>query len=612
MQEKVIQRIVFPVVGVCDCEQLYYRSSEKINGIGGEKILLKKGQCVSFDTYINALSASKWKKYTVAQPPYSLKITLKGKYKVNLIHSYLSYAKEYGKKQSVPIVHSDVEETRYVDCVEQQTLTFPYSATSGCLSFSLQAESDGEFFAACYVCQVLEDIRNINLGVGICTYKREEYVKNNMEILRKSVFENRDSVLFENLHVFISDNASTLPTDMANENVRLFVNKNAGGSGGFTRCMIEAIKYNETASRILTHFVLMDDDVRFDPISLERTYILLTLMKDDYLNSFIGGAMFRMAEPSVQYASGEYWFENKCDVIKTYNLNADMTEISNVVKNEVITDANYQGWWFCAIPMSVISKDNLPLPFFIKYDDIEYSLRNNKELILLNGINVWHESFESKYSAQNVYYTVRNYLITAAARNAQITKEDFALHMRISYRHYACNYKYLEIEHFCNAVDDFLKGVDYLKNLDLETMHKNVMPQGYKMVDVSELPVPVTKERYLRDTEYSQPFGMLKRLLAKYTANGLIFPARGYSVVGMWDGSHEQTYRKKFLVRYEPNTNKGFVLNRSLKKFLKASRHYNRTKRNFTKKFDKAFNEYKARWRELCTLDVWQKLLDLD
>lgn len=38
----------------------------------------------------------------------------------------------------------------------------------------------------------------------------------------------------------------------------------------------------------------------------------------------------------------------------------------------------------------------------IRGDDIEYGLRNCKRLVTLNGICVWHEPFESKYSLLDV------------------------------------------------------------------------------------------------------------------------------------------------------------------------------------------------------------------
>ena len=45
------------------------------------------------------------------------------------------------------------------------------------------------------------------------------------------------------------------------------------------------------------------------------------------------------------------------------------------------------------ISTKLIKENGLPLPIFVRGDDIEFSMRNNKEIVSLNGINVWHDPF---------------------------------------------------------------------------------------------------------------------------------------------------------------------------------------------------------------------------
>ena len=42
---------------------------------------------------------------------------------------------------------------------------------------------------------------------------------------------------------------------------------------------------------------------------------------------------------------------------------------------------------------------SFPILRFIKGDDIEFSLRNSSKIITLNGLSVWHEDFQKKYSS---------------------------------------------------------------------------------------------------------------------------------------------------------------------------------------------------------------------
>lgn len=545
-------------------------------------------------------------KYTNADEKYYLSIKLKGEFTVSLVHYYV----ECGG-----VIKYNVVSKQDVISSNEKEFLFEYVTNNpfGCLSFVLEGKKDGsEFIEAAYVSDVSDPIKDVRLAIGICTFKREEYVERNLRNIMEYLLDNPKSELFDNLEIFVADNAHTLKERNKipdSKHIHLVENKNSGGSGGFTRCMCEAIFYNEKNSdKKITNLILMDDDVKFDPYAIEKTYKILSLIKDEYIDSFVGGAMFKMGSPLVQHASGEFWHGDRCEsFVETFNSNRSMDDLKNILENELFTKANYQAWWYCAIPMMHIRKDNLPLPFFIKSDDIEFSIRNLKNLILVNGINVWHESFESKYSAQNEYYTVRNYLVAMSVHNIPVTKERIILLLKSYFKHYVCNYKYLEIEHFCNAINDFLKGVDYLKNIDLEKYHKGIMSKGYKMVDKNNLPVTFTDDQYYNDIGNKTTFTGLKKKLAKFTVNGLFLPAKDYAVLGMWGGTYEQTYRKKFLVRYEINSQKGFVLYRNRKAFFKAFSLLRKTKKNIIKNYDRVKKEFADRWQEIVNLETWTK-----
>ncbi len=602
-----LQDIVFPKKNICDVEDMYYRSigfpASKCNE--RNEIAFRKNQKVNFDTYYNSLSLLKWSKYTVADSNYMIKATLKGKFVLTLVHAWLENG---GKLQYKKLAKHKI------DTEEKQEFTFEYFTENpfGVISFTLESMADGGvFYGASYMSEVEQNPKDVVLGMGICTFKRESYVINNVKNIEKYILSDVNNPLNNKLHVFISDNANTLnETDFNSDNVHLVYNKNTGGSGGFTRCMIEAINYNKTAEQKLTHLLLTDDDIVFDPSSIDKTRTILSLLKTEYEDAFVGGAMCRMDKQNIQHASGEVWHKERCqNFIESFNHNRDLTDLKDIIENENFVNSNHQGWWFCAIPIKFIREDNLSMPFFIKSDDIDFSVRNMKTHILMNGINVWHESFESKYSAQNEYYTVRNYLVSAAAHNSPITKKEI-LEMLYAYtKHYIANYKYIEIEHFCNAINDFLRGVDYFKSINLEKYHKSILSKGYKMVDVDTLPVRFTDDKYLNDISYDEYVGWFRKKFRKLTINGLLLPSNGFAVLGMWGGTNVQTYRKKFLVRYNKETHKGFILERNLGKALKSYFMYKKTKKALNKNFEKAYLEFRARWKELVTLENWNNNL---
>ena len=604
----ILQNIVFPNKTICDVPELYYRligipTSDTIV-YAGESFTFRKHQRVNFDTYINSLSLLKWNTYAKVNNVY-LNLSLKGKFKVKLIHDILQ---DGGAIKTICLGAYTVESET------EKTFSFEYvtDVPWGTLTFYLEAlEDNSVLYSGNYSTKVSEkDIKNVKIGIGICTYKREKYVQNNMNNLCNSFLNNNDSIMHNKVEVFISDNAQTLTQDMfESPSIHLFSNKNTGGSGGFTRTMIEVNRANIEGSGF-THILLMDDDVVFDPESIFRTFSMLSLLKDDYKDAFVGGAMFRTDKQYLQHASGEYWHGERSEsFITTYNSNRDMRNLKDVCENENFNDANYQAWWYCAIPMTICRLDNLSLPLFIKSDDIEYSIRNLKNVILLNGINVWHESFESKYSASNEYYTVRNYLITSSIHDIGLTPEQIKRYVKGYFRHYLVNFKYLEIKLFFDAIEDFLKGVDYIKSIDLEKLHKVIMKDAYKIQDAKSLPIPFSIDLYEKTLSTPHVSSKIRRLFRFATLNGLLLPSNKVISLGMWGGSSAQTFRAKYIIRYEPSTKKGFVLQRSLTKCLASYFRYKRILHKIDRRFIKARDEFKSRYKELIDINFWETKL---
>ena len=76
---------------------------------------------------------------------------------------------------------------------------------------------------------------------------------------------------------------------------------------------------------------------------------------------------------------------------------------------------SYAGWWYCCIPVKKIDRSHLPVPLFIRGDDVEFSVANHAEFLTLNGICIWHKGFANKFNANLELYMVhRNSLIIQA------------------------------------------------------------------------------------------------------------------------------------------------------------------------------------------------------
>ena len=345
-------------------------------------ICLQKGQIVDFSTYFNLFSTKKWKTYTSIQA-IKLQLHINGKYKVT-IYSVSSNDKT--------ILFTDT-------CQNDLEKIISLSDCSGnFLVFTIQAlEDDVKVWNGAYWGD-FEDTQNVDIGIIICTFKREEYVKRNLTILQHLMQEN------PHFHVMIIDNGRTLP-EIRNEQLQVIHNRNYGGSGGFTRGLMEQVNQDTN-----NYVLMMDDDILIETSSLERVYALCRHIQSRYAQQMIAGSMMSMDEPTIQYENTAYWGKIRLHAL---GKNFDLTKTDYLLQNDTIPNVKnqYAAWWFCCIPIGVVKKNGYPLPAFIKSDDMEYGIRNRQDIITMNGIGVWHETFNKKENAVVNYFNDRNMLI---------------------------------------------------------------------------------------------------------------------------------------------------------------------------------------------------------
>ena len=114
--------------------------------------------------------------------------------------------------------------------------------------------------------------QELRIAILICTFRREEYLLKNLEKLSRTIESDPD--LRTCIDIFCVDNGGTLSKVPAG--VTLIQNRNYGGSGGYARGMLEAGK-----SGRYTHFWMMDDDIRFEPVILRRAVSFMKHRKQE-------------------------------------------------------------------------------------------------------------------------------------------------------------------------------------------------------------------------------------------------------------------------------------------------------------------------------------------
>lgn len=440
----------------------------------------------------------------------------------------------------------------------------------------------------------------------ICTFKREKYVYKNMKMLEDEFLLNKDSELNGRLYVNISDNAKTIDTSQfESDYIRVYENKNLGGAGGFTRCLIESKKMQDSCN--LTHVLLMDDDVVMQPESIYRTYRILSLLKDEYKDSFVGGAMIRTDLQWFQTEAGGTWNAGQ---LVSHKQGLDLRVLDACLYNEVEEKCDFNAWWYCTMPISVVREDNLPMPIFIRGDDVEFGLRNMKHLILMNGICVWHEPFENKYSSSMYYYIFRNRLIDNAVRGIEYSKEQFLADFREQYFREIFTLRYKNAQLLLNGVLDFLKGPEWLMEQDGEELNMSVMQAGYKFSDLNELTIPFEYPQYEQMLNFvEEPKEQKKR---KLTLNGL-FGKHDKAVCVPVQNPHIAYFYKAYgAVNYDAVSGKGFETYFNKKEEIELLKAYFKLKKNVNKKYDSVKEKYMNAKELLNGIKFWEKYLNIN
>lgn len=581
----ILQTLLFPGnETTTNEEELYIRKTE--NGM-------------SFDTYFNLFSIYKWLHYTVLRELY-LTLDAVGDFSVEFFdqHGSLDTAEVNLKSRG------------------EINLPVPYKKDSKTITYSISFNSGGcAVYSGAYITPDTFICRKIKMVLGICTFRREEALKKNLSIIKTKLLNNIDSPLSGQLEVFISDNGQTLNTmEFDNDHIFIFSNRNAGGSGGFTRCLMEALKRQESEG--FTHIIFMDDDVKLEPDALVRTYALLSLMKPEYQDACISGAMLRSDLPYIQHENGAVWDGANP---RTSFPGLDLRDKGKLVDNEKLVHSDYAAWWFACYPLDVVRRIGLPLPLFIHGDDVEYGIRAKSEVILLNGICVWHEPFENKRASSLAYYDIRNTLLIHALYHPDY---GYAAMCKFLLRRLApllLRYRYKDIPLLCLGVEDFLRGIDWLKKQKPEALNEKVLGMGYQMKPVGEL----TRDKnvlcqvinYQKPASISQIYDSpLDKYGKKYawTINGWIFPAKNKKIytypIGVWP---YELYRKKRILLFDPDSKKGISVRKSYLKAAKGLVIYAKMLIHLRKSYKKVCKEYRKRFKELTTWDFWEKYLEI-
>jgi galactofuranosylgalactofuranosylrhamnosyl-N-acetylglucosaminyl-diphospho-decaprenol beta-1,5/1,6-galactofuranosyltransferase len=251
-------------------------------------------------------------------------------------------------------------------------------------------------------------LNGVSLSIGLCTFNREGLLAETMAelvpLLTSCPLVRR--IILVNQGQSFSD--PKLRALCNAPGVEVILQPNRGGSGGFTRGMIETLD----AEAPVTHHLVMDDDIKLDARILRRAILFLGHCTGEIA---LGGQSIELEDRTRLHEAGAIvgrdWLH------RSFGKAEPLAERKSLGLWDKSFACDYNGWWFCIFPVAALRKAGLPAPFFLHNDDVEHGLRLKAAgvpTVPLPGLGVWHSSFLYKHAGVLSYYDLRNMLIMAA------------------------------------------------------------------------------------------------------------------------------------------------------------------------------------------------------
>lgn len=417
----LLQRVLFPLERDPDILPLYadpevwtsvdgtpLKVSDEAHAndiLSRESFRVRASRRVSFASYFNAFPAAYWQRWTVV-PSVRLSLRTRGEGSVIV---YRSNAQ--GVQQRVEAVE--------ITGATESTFDLPLRnfGDGGWYWFDVVAGDAEVVIEGGDWSTEAEPVTPGNTSLGITTFNKPDYCVETLATLASQA-----DVLAEIDTIYVVDQGDQkvaarpeYPEIAASLGAQLQVvdQPNLGGSGGFSRAMLETLDAGRS-----DFLLLLDDDVQVEPESIRRSVQFSRFCRTP---TIVGSHMFDLLDKPILHAMSEtidqLYFMWRSPLPEQMRHDFRRSNLRQTPWMHQRLDPDYNGWWMCMIPTQVIREIGLSIPVFIKWDDAEYAVRaaaHGYRTVSLPGSALWHVSWIDKDDSQDwqAYYHARNRLLT--------------------------------------------------------------------------------------------------------------------------------------------------------------------------------------------------------
>ena len=241
-------------------------------------------------------------------------------------------------------------------------------------------------------------------------------------------------------------------------------------------------------------------------------------------------------------------------------------------------------------------------------------------MMCMNGVCVWHASFEGRFRASvDCYQYVRNFLVMIAV-SGKSSERFFMLRLRRTFDIYLRAKCYESAELLLDGLEDYLKGPDFLASADGEALMKANGAKNEKLVPLDEVDPALLAEVKADigcDIEPDDRGLLLKFLEAlphdRHMLPDFLLsdrPAAVYYCRGAYPGT--KTMRRRRLVAFDAEGENVHVREIDRARYRALRARYRALKREYAARKGELQDAYRAAFPRLTSADFWREYLGLN
>lgn len=586
-----LQSLIWPEQGICTERDLYVRLHGPA-GLSAESgiVHFSVDSRAEFNTWFNLFNIGKWQRCCALS---DLRLRLQGAGQVE-VSVFLALPHRSWERLVNEVVSLSGQET-----VIDLSHVFDLELTEGVLFFELRALTRGKLTGADWV--TADAPRRVpELMLSITTFKREAAVQRTARRFETYI---ASSPLKDHIRLTVVDNGQSVRIPES-DHISVVPNANLGGAGGFSRGLLAA--RDSGAS----HCLFMDDDASVHMDSLDRTWRFLAYAIDPA--TAVAGAMINASHRWAIWENGAI-FNSRCYPLY---MGTDLRDPGQSFGMEYATtgpapDKFYGGWWYFAFPVDKVVHQ--PFPFFVRGDDVSFSLVHDFDIVTLNGVVSFQDSFTDKESPLTWYLDLRSHMAhhlslpsmeIGAMRTLKIAAWFFLRNLpRMHYE---------TIEAINLALEDVLKGPEFFDdNADMAQRRADI-----KALTKEEVWTPAPRDLPASRWRMN-PRNRWTRLVMKITLNGHLLPFfrrfSNYVVLEAKDrGNISWIWGAGRISYLNADKSKWYTVTHSKRKFLRVTSRFIQLATQFLLRYPRLLQMYRKGYDDLTTETYWRDKLEME